>query len=116
MTGTRGMPPPPEVGAALRVLAAPGRALISLVPIMLWALGWETLAASGAVTPFHLPRLSAVLVRIRTDAVAGDLLLNPALTLYRALLGFAIAATAGILLGISMARNAAVRWLLDPIV
>src|SRR5262249_7958999 len=62
------------------------------------------------------PRLSAVLARICTDAVAGDLFLNLALTLYRALTGFAIAAISGVVLGISMSRNVAVRWLFDPVV
>ncbi len=85
-------------------------------PIVLLALGWEALAASGAVTPFQLPRLSTVLAHIWTDAVAGDLAVNTALTLYRALIGFAIAAVAGIVLGMAMSRNVAVRWLFDPIV
>jgi ABC-type nitrate/sulfonate/bicarbonate transport system permease component len=69
----------------------------------------------GAVTPFQ-PRLSAVLARIWTDAVTGDLVLNATLTLYRALTGFAIAATFGVVLGIAMSRNLAVRWLFDPVV
>ena len=85
-------------------------------PIVLLALAWEALAASGAVTPFQLPRLSAVLARIWDDAVAGDLALNTALTLYRALVGFAIAAIAGVVLGMAMSRNVGVRWLFDPIV
>jgi ABC-type nitrate/sulfonate/bicarbonate transport system permease component len=57
-----------------------------------------------------------VLARIWTDAVAGDLALNTALTLYRALAGFLIAAVAGVVIGMAMSRNVAVRWLLDPIV
>jgi ABC-type nitrate/sulfonate/bicarbonate transport system permease component len=56
------------------------------------------------------------LARIWTDAVAGDLALNTALTLYRALMGFAIAAVAGVMLGMAMSRNVGVNWLLDPIV
>jgi ABC-type nitrate/sulfonate/bicarbonate transport system permease component len=107
---------PPEPGAAARGVGAAGRALTRAAPIVLLALAWEALAASGTVTPFQLPRLSAVLARIWSDAVAGDLLLNTALTLYRALVGFAIAAVAGVLLGMGMSRNVAVRWLFDPIV
>jgi ABC-type nitrate/sulfonate/bicarbonate transport system permease component len=57
-----------------------------------------------------------VLARIWTDAVAGDLALNTALTLYRALAGFLIAAVAGVVIGMAMSRNVAVRWLFDPIV
>ena len=100
----------------LAVVWAVGRAIARAAPILLLALAWEALAASGAVTPFQLPRLSAVLARIWTDAVAGDLALNTALTLYRALAGFLIAAVAGVVIGMAMSRNVAVRWLFDPIV
>jgi ABC-type nitrate/sulfonate/bicarbonate transport system permease component len=100
----------------LQALHAIGWALARALPIAALALCWEALASSGAVTPFQLPRLSAVLARIWTDAVAGDLVLNAALTLYRALTGFAIAATFGVVLGIAMSRNLAVRWLFDPVV
>jgi ABC-type nitrate/sulfonate/bicarbonate transport system permease component len=100
----------------VQALHAIGWALARALPIVALALGWEALAASGAVTPFQLPRLSAVLARIWTDTVIGDLLLNATLTLYRALTGFAIAATFGVVLGVAMSRNLAVRWLFDPIV
>jgi ABC-type nitrate/sulfonate/bicarbonate transport system permease component len=87
-----------------------------MIPILLLALTWEAFARSGAVTPFMLPPLSAVLERIATDAAQGDLLINTALTLYRALAGFLIAAVAGIMLGFAMARSALARWFFDPIV
>src|SRR5262249_22978039 len=80
------------------------------------ALAWEALARGGAVTPFMLPALSAVLERIWTDAVSGELLINTGLTLYRALTGFLIAASAGIVLGMAMSRNVAVRWPFDPVI
>jgi ABC-type nitrate/sulfonate/bicarbonate transport system permease component len=112
--GTETAPAGP--GPALRAVRALARAAARAAPVLVLALAWEALAASGAVTPFQLPRLSDVLVRIWTDAVAGDLALNTALTLYRALVGFAIAAVAGIILGMAMSRNAGVRWLFDPIV
>jgi len=98
------------------VLQAIGWAAARALPIVALALCWEGVASSGAVTPFQLPRLSAVLARIWTDAVAGELVLNAAQTLYRALTGFAIAATLGIALGMAMSRNLAVRWLFDPVV
>src|SRR5262249_6684685 len=103
-------------GTALRAVRAVGWAIARAAPIVLLALAWEALAASGAVTRFQLPRLSAVLARIWNDAVAGDLALNAALTLYRALVGFAVAAFAGVILGMAMSRNVGVRWLFDPIV
>jgi ABC-type nitrate/sulfonate/bicarbonate transport system permease component len=105
-----------ERGVVLGSMRALGWGVARAAPVVVLALGWEALAASGAVTPFQLPRLSAVLARIWTDAVAGDLAINAALTLYRALVGFAIAALAGVVLGMAMSRNVGVRWLFDPIV
>jgi ABC-type nitrate/sulfonate/bicarbonate transport system permease component len=90
--------------------AAGGLSLVALI------IGWEALSRSGAVTPFLLPPLSAVLERIWEDLLSGDVATNLGLTLYRALLAFAIAGVAGVALGILMARNAVVRWFFDPIV
>jgi ABC-type nitrate/sulfonate/bicarbonate transport system permease component len=87
-----------------------------LIPIVLLGLAWEAFAHSGAVTPFMLPPLGAVLLRIWSDASAGDLLLNTGLTLYRALTGFLIAAGAGVALGCAMSRSAGTRWFFDPII
>src|SRR5215470_20071111 len=56
------------------------------------AIAWEVLARSGVFTPFQLPALSAVLERIWSDAVSGDLWINTVLTLYRALTAFIICA------------------------
>jgi len=77
---------------------------------------WEIFARSGAVTPFMLPALSVVLERIASDAASGELLQGLGLTLYRSLAGFAIAACAGILLGVLFVRSRMVRWWLDPII
>jgi len=100
----------------LQAFRAIGWALARALPVAALALLWEFLAASGVVTPFQLPRLSAVLARIWSDTVTGDLVLNAALTLYRALTGFAIAAMSGIVLGVAMSRNVTVRWMFDPLV
>lgn len=97
-------------------LRAIGWSLARTLPILGLALAWELLARSGTVTPFMLPRLSAVLERIWIDAVSGDLLINTSLTLYRAITGFLIAASVGVILGMAMSRNAGVRWLFDPII
>ena len=79
-------------------------------------LAWEFLARSGAVTNFMLPPLSAVLERIWHDATAGDLLFNVAVTLFRALAGFAIAAVLGVGLAMLIARSAVARWFFDPVI
>jgi ABC-type nitrate/sulfonate/bicarbonate transport system permease component len=84
--------------------------------IVLLAVAWEWFARSGAVTPFMLPRLSLVLERIWSDLVGGDLLLNTGLTVYRAMVGFLIAAVGGIALGMAISRGRLVHWFFDPIV
>ena len=63
-----------------------------------------------------LPRLSDVIARIAHDAVDGNLAEIVALTLYRALVGFAIAAVGGIALGLAMSRSVGVRWFFDPLI
>ena len=80
------------------------------------AAAWELVARSGAVTPFMLPALSAVIERIWHDLVAGDLPINTAVTLYRALAGFLIGAVAGIALGVAVSRNGLAHWFFDPII
>jgi ABC-type nitrate/sulfonate/bicarbonate transport system permease component len=89
---------------------------IRLAPILVLLAAWEIFARSGAVTPFMLPTLSSVLERIYDNALSGDLFINTSVTLYRALLGFGIAAVAGVALGTAISRNAAARWFCDPIV
>ncbi len=90
--------------------------MMRLVPIVLLGLAWEAFARSGAVTPFMLPRLSDVCLRIYADAATGDLAINTGLTLYRALTGFLIAAVAGMGLGCAMQRSALARWFFDPLI
>jgi taurine transport system permease protein len=95
---------------------AVGRRVAGWLSLIVVLAAWELLARSGAVTAFLLPPLSAVLERVAEDALSGEMVVNLGLTLYRALLGFAIAGVAGIVLGILMARSAAARWFFDPIV
>jgi ABC-type nitrate/sulfonate/bicarbonate transport system permease component len=84
--------------------------------IALMLLAWELLSHSGAVTPFMLPSIESVAERIMRDAGTGELFINLALTLYRALAGFLIAAAVGIALGLFISRNAVVRWFFDPVI
>ena len=65
---------------------------------------------------FILPPLSAVLARIWENAVGGELWINTAVTLYRAIVGFLIASAGGIVLGLAMSRSALARWFFDPII
>jgi ABC-type nitrate/sulfonate/bicarbonate transport system permease component len=103
---------PTAAGAARAV--AWGLARVSSVIVL--AVAWEWFARSGAVTPFMLPRLSAVVERIWTDLISGGLATNIGLTLMRAMAGFLIAVLAGILLGMAISRGRFMHWLLDPII
>src|ERR1043166_5888482 len=102
-----------RVSPALR---AAFRARGGWVAIIVLLLAWEGVARSGAVTAYMLPRLSDVVARIVHDAVDGNLAEIVALTLYRALTGFAIAAVGGIALGLAMSRSIGVRWFFDPLI
>jgi ABC-type nitrate/sulfonate/bicarbonate transport system permease component len=78
-------------------------------------IGWEVLARQQIVMPFLLPAMSVVVARVGEDLVSGRLLLDTAVTLYRAFAAFALAAAVGVTLGLLIARIAAVRWFLDPL-
>jgi ABC-type nitrate/sulfonate/bicarbonate transport system permease component len=101
---------------ALRVARAALWGFARVFSILLVLVAWEALARSGKYTPYQLPALSAVLGRIRDDAVTGDLAINTALTLYRALVSFAICAVGGVAIGMAMSRNKIANWFFDPIV
>ncbi|UOK72690.1 ABC transporter permease [Ancylobacter polymorphus] len=90
--------------------------LVQIAVVALLAGIWEFGARFGALNPFLLPPLSVVLGRIWEDVLAGTVLVDLGLTLYRALLGFVIGAAIGIPAGILMARSAVMRWFLDPLV
>jgi ABC-type nitrate/sulfonate/bicarbonate transport system permease component len=84
--------------------------------ILLMLIAWELFAHSGKVTPFMLPRFSVVVTYIYHDAVGGDLWINLALTMYRAMAGFFIAAVGGIVLAVAMSRSRIAHWFFDPII
>ena len=103
-------------GLAAEGLRRLGRGVLSILTLLAVLLAWEICARLGIVSAFLLPPLSVVLERVWQDMASGDLLTNLGLTLYRGLLGFAIAGAGGIVLGILMARHALARWFFDPIV
>jgi ABC-type nitrate/sulfonate/bicarbonate transport system permease component len=100
----------------LRVIRATLSGTARVASVLVLLIAWELFARSGAVTTYQLPPLSTVLLRIWHDAVSGDLFINIALTLYRAMVGFAIAGIGGILIGMAMSRTRVARWFFDPII
>jgi ABC-type nitrate/sulfonate/bicarbonate transport system permease component len=99
-----------------RIVAAFTNVLMRFFSVAVVLIAWELLARSGTLTPYQLPALSTVLGRIWTDAASGDLWVNTALTLYRALVGFAICAILGVTIGVAMSRSVVANWFFDPIV
>jgi ABC-type nitrate/sulfonate/bicarbonate transport system permease component len=99
-----------------RLVYALFHAFTRVFSIVLLLATWEILARSGALTHFQLPAFSEVVERIWSDAVTGDLWLNTALTLYRALVGFAICAVFGVIIGMAMSRSVIANWFFDPII
>ena len=93
-----------------------GRTLRNGGTIIALLLAWELVARAGLVSNFLLPAFSVVLERIWDDMLSGDLLANLGQTLYRVMIGFAIAGSSGVVLGILIARNRVARWFFDPIV
>jgi ABC-type nitrate/sulfonate/bicarbonate transport system permease component len=92
------------------------RVMLALSSLVVLLVAWQATASSGLVTPFMLPAPGAVAARMWADLASGDLVHNLALTLYRSLAGFAIAALLGIALGVGMTRSRILRWLFDPLI
>ncbi len=84
--------------------------------IGLLLLAWEFAARLELVIAFLLPPLSVVLTRIATDLVSGQLPIDVAITLYRTITAFALAAVGGVTLGILISRIRPMRWLFDPLI
>lgn len=104
-----------ETGVAL-IARALLWALARIASIVVLLAAWEILARSGTFTHYQLPALSDVIARIWSDAWSGDLWINTALTLYRALTAFAICTVFGVMIGMAMSRNAVANWFFDPII
>ena len=110
------VPGAPADWAAVEWVRKAGRTLGAGGTVIALLVAWEAFARSGAVSDFLMPPLSVVLERIWDDTLSGDLLANLGQTLYRVMIGFAIAGSLGIALGILIARNVLVRWFFDPII
>jgi ABC-type nitrate/sulfonate/bicarbonate transport system permease component len=107
---------PADEGRSISIFGVTQQVVIRSGSVIALLIGWELLARSGAFTTFLLPPLSLVLERVWEDVTSGALFVNLGLTLYRAAIGFAVAAAGGIILGVLIARIPFVHWLFDPIV
>ena len=74
-------------------------------PFVVVAVLWELVARSGAFPARLFPPLEQVALTYVQLTLAGILPHHAALTLYRLVAGFALAAVAGVALGIAMGRS-----------
>jgi ABC-type nitrate/sulfonate/bicarbonate transport system permease component len=102
--------------AAARRLDRAFRGGAAIFSILMLLIVWELIARSGKVTMFMLPPFTVVARYIAGDAMSGVLWTNLAVTLYRAMVGFFIAAAGGIVLATLMSRVRLIRWFFDPII
>lgn len=96
-----------------------GRILDPIAPFLLVGIlliAWAVVAQLRLVMPFLLPAPLDVLRWLVDDVVRGTFFVNAAWTLYRALVGFALASVIGVLIGVLMSRSKLVHWFFDPIV
>ena len=88
------------------------------LPFMLLAaalLAWELVARSGRWSPLLFPPLEKILNELLLFFSKSESLVEAWVSLYRALGGIALAAAAGVAIGLLMGRSATAAALLDPL-
>lgn len=93
---------------SLRVL------LLNAAPLVGLLIFWELLAHSGTLHPVLFPPLEKIWVAMVAQARSGILWLDIYVSLYRLLVGIALAIVTGTVLGLLMGMNRAVERILAP--
>lgn len=70
---------------------------------------WQVVVWSGWRPTYVLPGPGAVLGRLATDLLSGDVIVAAAITMKRAIFGYAIALVAGVAIGLVMSRSKLLR-------
>ncbi len=83
--------------------------------VLLVLVAWEWVARAGAVNPFLLPPVSAVLENLWRMLTAGRLLYHLSESLLRVATGVALAVAVGVPLGLAKARHRLTDAVLDPV-
>ena len=98
---------------AIRRIAAGGA--LHIYPIAITALAWQALAHSGIVPGRLFPDLLAIGDATGDFLAAGDFWYHSQFTLYRTFAAFVLAAPAGVVIGIALARMRWVEALFEPL-
>jgi ABC-type nitrate/sulfonate/bicarbonate transport system permease component len=91
------------------------RRLLPFVLIGAALLAWELVARSGLWSPLLFPSLERILNELILFFSKSESLMEAWVSLYRALGGFALAAVAGVTIGMLMGRSTLAAALLDPL-
>ena len=83
------------------------------VPLVL--ILWQLFAMTGLVSPRVLPTLDRVFSALYTDIASGVLIDHAGYTVYRAVVGFVIGSTIGVIVGFALARVRWVEYLFEPV-
>lgn len=100
------------LGVAARLLARGA----GLYPIIAVVVLWELVARTDQVSPILLPAFSTVVRRFIEMAASGELVSALLITAGRAAAGLVLAAAAGVLVGLAMARVRVLRWFFEPVI
>jgi len=88
----------------------------SAVSILLFIALWEVAARVHVAPAILLPPFSIVAEQLWRSILDGTLAADLSLSLARAICGLVLATAGGVILGLLMARNRMVDWLVDPLV
>jgi taurine transport system permease protein len=105
-----------EAGPTMRLLRRGARFLANFGSIAAFFIAWELFSRSGLTTQFLLPAPTVVAREIYNQVIDGSWFVSVALTLHRAITGWAFAAVVGVPIGIMMARNSIAHWVFDPLI
>jgi ABC-type nitrate/sulfonate/bicarbonate transport system permease component len=88
----------------------------SAVSILLFVALWEIAARIHVAPAILLPPFSIVAAQLWHSTLDGTLAADLSISLARAFCGLALATGGGVVLGLLMARNRTIEWLVDPLV
>jgi ABC-type nitrate/sulfonate/bicarbonate transport system permease component len=91
------------------------RRLAPFLLVVAILLVWEIIARSGRYSPLLFPSLSRISNELISFLGKSESLMEAWVTLQRAFAGFALAAVAGVTIGMLMGRSARFAALLDPL-
>ncbi len=92
------------------------RFFLKISPVLALLAIWYFATSLGMIKPFLLPSPQVVAMRLWRDVITGQFALNAGLTMYRALVGFAIACLIGVPAGMLIASDRFVRWFCEPLI